>query len=253
MKNNKLLDGKTAIVTGANRGIGLATVRMLASNGADVWACARTKNDEFENKINEFALESKTSISPIYFDVTDENAIKEGIKKVAECTKTIDVLVNNAGISIEKLFGMTPLSDIRNTMETNFISQINISRLVSRYMMKNHSGSIINIASVAGVARRSGGLAYGSSKSAVIFATRIMALELGNYGIRVNSISPGFISTDMWDKRNDEIKEKIIKETPLGRQGKPDEVASVALFLASDLSSYVTGQNIIVDGGRWGG
>ena len=120
-------------------------------------------------------------------------------------------------------------------------------------MMRAKAGSIINMASVSGVVNSQGDIAYGSSKAAGIFATKTMALELGPYGIRVNSVSPGFIATDMWKDRRSEVYDKVLRETPLGRQGTPEEVAKVVLFLASDMSSYITGQNIVVDGGRMSG
>lgn len=248
-----MLAGKTAIITGANRGIGLATVEVFAEQGAVIWACARTKSDEFEDKIKELSDKNAAMITPVYFDITEEAMVKNAIKMIGENSKSIDILVNNAGISIERLFSMTSFNMMRNAMETNFLSQVHLAQLVSRYMMKARTGSIVNIASVAGIESEQGSIAYGSSKAAVIFSTKTMALELGSYGIRANLVSPGFIATDMWENRNDGIKEKILSETPLGRQGMPREVANTILFLASDMSSYITGQNIVIDGGRRGG
>lgn len=248
-----MLKGKTAIVTGSNRGIGLATIELFAKNGASIWACARKKTEEFEKKVKQIEEENGVKVTPVYFDITDDSATKSALKDIGKTINTIDILVNNAGISVEKLFYMTSIDTMRNIIETNFLSQIKISQFVSRYMIKQKFGSIINVASVAGVEREYGGIAYGSSKAAVIFSTKTMALELGRYGIRVNCVSPGFIATDMWANRNDEIRTKIMQETPLGRQGNPSEVANAILFLASDMSSYITGQNIVVDGGRMGG
>jgi len=248
-----MLKGRTAIVTGANRGIGMAVVKVFAENHANVWACARTPNSEFQNYIDNLAETYEVNIKPVFFDLHEDASVKEKIKEIGKVSDSIDILVNNAGISIEKLFSMTSVDFIREAMNVNFVSQVLLSQLVSRYMIKQKSGSIINIASVAGVEREQGGLAYGSSKASVIFSTKTMALELGMYGIRVNCVSPGFINTDMWINRSDELKNRILEETPLRRQGKPEEVANTVLFLASDLSSFITGQNIIVDGGRMGG
>lgn len=248
-----MLKGKTAIITGANRGIGFATVEIFAEQGAAIWACARTQSDDFENKMKEIAISNSVTITPVYFDVTDEAAVKDAIKTIGQSSKSIDILVNNAGVSVEKLFSMTSFEVMQKTMEVNFLAQVCLAQLVSRYMMKAKKGSIVNVASVAGIESEQGGLAYGSSKAAIIFSTKTMALELGSYGIRANSISPGFIATDMWNGRNNKIREKILSETPLARQGLPREVANAILFLASDMSSYITGQNIVIDGGRRGG
>lgn len=248
-----MLAGKTAIVTGANRGIGLATVEVFAEQNAVVWACAREQSDQFEDKIAEIANKNSTKITPIYFDVTDNAAVKNAIKTIGKNSQSVDVLVNNAGISVEKLFSMTSFDVMCKTMEVNFLSQVCLAQLVSRYMMRAKRGSIINVASVAGIESEQGGIAYGSSKAAIIFSTKTMALELGSYGIRANCVSPGFIATDMWNGRNNEIMEKVLSETPLGRQGMPREVANTILFLASDMSSFITGQNIVIDGGRMGG
>lgn len=245
-----MLKGKNAIITGASKGIGWATVEVFAQNGANVFACARKRTEDFERSLEDLSQKYKVTATPVYFDVTDEVAVKEAVKRMGKDSSSLDILVNNAGISIERLMGMTSLQFVRETMDVNYLAQVQLSQLVSRYMMKQKCGSIVNVASVAGIAPEKGGLAYGSSKAAVIFSTCTMALELAEFNIRVNAISPGFIATDMWAKRSDDLKEKIRKQTPLNRQGKPQEVANVILFLASDLSSYMTGQNIIVDGGR---
>lgn len=247
-----MLTGKTTVITGASRGIGLATVEVFAENHAEIWACAHTPSDEFKAKMREIAGRNSVTIRTAYFDVADGTAMKEAVRKIGKESASIDVLVNNAGISEEQLFSMTSTELMRKTLEVNFLSLTQMAQMVSRSMMRKRAGSIINVASVAGMDSEEGGLAYGSSKAAVIFATKTMALELGPYGIRVNSVSPGFIDTDMWKKRDDKIREEVRRETPLKRQGSPREVAQTILFLASDLSSYVTAQNIVVDGGRKG-
>lgn len=245
-----MLSGKTAIITGAGKGIGLAAVEVFAENHAVIWACAHSPSEEFETSVKEIACRCSAEIHPVYFDVTDGAAMKEAVRKIGKESASIDVLVNNAGVSVEQLFHMTSMEVMRRTMEVNFLSQTQMAQIVSRYMMRKRSGSIVNVASVAGMDSEEGGLAYGSSKAAVIFATKTMALELGPYGIRANSVSPGFIDTDMWKARDIKLKEKIMCETPLGRQGSPREAAQAILFLGSDLSSYITAQNIVVDGGR---
>ena len=248
-----MLTGKTAIITGANRGIGLAAVEAFAEQGAEIWACARMQSAEFEDKLEEISGRNAVMARPVYFDVTDGDAVKNAVKMIGKNSGSVDILVNNAGISAERLFGMTSPEMMLETMKVNFMAQVHLAQLVSRYMIKAGGGSIVNVASVAGMESEQGGIAYGSSKAAVIFATKTMALELGSYGIRANSVSPGFIATDMWKARSCEIKEKILNETPLRRQGSPREAANAILFLASDMSSYITGENIVVDGGRKGG
>lgn len=245
-----MLRGKTAIITGASRGIGLATVELFAENEAEVWACAHSQSDAFVLKMKELEKQNNVAIHPVYFDVTDEAAVKEAARAIGKEAKSIDILVNNAGISIERLFGMTSTEMMREAMEVNFLSMTRLAQLISRYMAKNRSGSIVNVASVLGMESEEGSIAYGSSKAAVIYATKTMALELGASGIRANCVSPGFIDTDIWKRRKDSVKEKILRETPLRRQGTPEEAAKAILFLASDMSSYITGQNLVVDGGR---
>ena len=245
-----MLNGKIAVITGANRGIGWATVEKFAEHHACVWTCARQQTDVFEKKTKDLSEKYATEIHTLYFDVTDTDAVKKAIKTVGDQHKRIDILVNNAGISTEQLFHMTSIKMIEDSMHTNFISQVQLAQLVSRYMMRNKRGSIVNVASVAGMEAEEGGLAYGSSKAAVLFSTQTMALELGKYGVRVNAVSPGFIDTDMWRGRIDALREKILRETPLRRQGNPEEVAHTILFLASEMASFITGQNIVVDGGR---
>ena len=245
-----MLKDKIAVITGASRGIGWATVEKFAEHHACIWACARQQTEEFEKKIMVLSEKHAAEIHLLYFDVTDMGAAKKAIKTVGDRHKRIDILVNNAGVSAEQLVHMTSIKMIEDSMHTNFISQVNLAQLVSRYMMRKKAGSIVNVASVAGMEAEEGGLAYGSSKAAVLFSTQTMALELGKYGIRVNAVSPGFIDTDMWRGRKDDLKEKILQETPLHRQGRPEEAAQTILFLASDMASFITGQNIVVDGGR---
>ncbi len=245
-----MISGKNAVITGANRGIGLATVEVFAKHGANIFACCRAESKEFEDRLSKISCEYHVNIQPVYFDITDEESVKFSVKDIGKKCASIDILVNNAGISVERLLGMTPLALVRKTMDVNYLAQIQMAQLISRYMMKQKSGSIVNVASVSGLLPEKGGIAYGSSKAAVIYATCTLALELASYGIRVNAVSPGFIDTDMWKDRNADIKEQIESNTPLHRQGRPEEVANTILFLASDLASYITGQNIIVDGGR---
>lgn len=244
-----LLQSKTAIITGCNRGIGKAILRVFAENGADIFACVRKETDEFtEIKEN---LESKTgvTITPVYFDFAESEQVKAGIKAIISFKKQIDILVNNAGVATGSVFHMTSLQNMKQEFEINFFSQILFTQSISRYMSRFRSGSIINIASVAGLRGDAGTTSYGSSKAALMFVTKTIATELGVMNIRVNAIAPSLTMTDMFDQTDEKSRNKLIESSALKRPAEAVEIANVALFLASDLSSYVTGQLLRVDGG----
>lgn len=243
------LEEKKAIVTGANKGIGLAIVETFAKHGCDVYACARAKNIAWEEYLETISKKNEVSIVPVYFDLADESGMKRELKNILG-NDNIDILVNNAGVSKDSLFLMTSMKDMREMFEINYFSQLAIIQLVTKKMMRQKTGSIINICSVSGIENETGRLAYGSSKSALAFATKTLSLELGQYGIRVNAVSPGFIDTDMWRNRTQDLYEKVLNETPLMKQGTVEDVSNAVLFLASDDSKYITGHNLVVDGGR---
>lgn len=241
---------KTAIVTGTNRGIGLGIIEELARNHINVWACARKQTTDFEEKLYDLSKQTGTAVRPIYFDIRDSTSVKNAVMNIYKESGSIDILVNNAGICTESLFLMTSIEKMKELFDVNFFSLLGLTQIVIRYMRKNSSGSIINIASVSGIQNEIGRLAYGSSKAALIFSTRTLAMELGQYGIRVNSISPGFIDTDLWKNRDKTLKEKVLAETPIQRQGRTEDIARAVIFLAGDDASYITGTNLIIDGGR---
>ncbi len=244
------LKGKNAIVTGSNRGIGLATVKRFAQEGCNVWACARKPNADFENEVKEIAEQYNVWVKPVYFELSDETAIKEGIKTIMADKKTIDILVNNAGIPYGGLMMMTPLSKLKEVFEINYFAQILITQLVVRTMMRQKSGSVINMASVGGIETEPGYLAYGSSKASLIWATKCMAKELGPIGIRVNAVAPGLTQTTMGNYKNEEELNKVINRTSLRRMAEPEEICQAITYLASDEASFVTGHVLVVDGGR---
>lgn len=244
------LSGKTAIITGTNRGIGKEILISFAREGADIWACARQESDEFTKFICEIEKENKVSIRPVYFDLADENQVKTAIKSIIQEKKKIDILVNNAGIAYGATFQMTSIEKMKEVFEVNFFSQIYIMQLVSRHMMKQKRGSIINMASVGGIETNPGYLAYGSSKAALIWATKCLSKEIGIYGVRVNAIAPGLTETSMGYYKSEEELQKVINRTSLRRMGMPNEIAEAVLYLASDDASFITGQVLQVDGGR---
>lgn len=244
------LKGKNAIITGANRGIGKATLEIFAKNGANIWACSRRENDEFSKFIESIKKIYNVNVYPVYFDLNNEEEIKQAAKKIVASKKKIDILVNNAGIAYNALFNMTSINNLKEVFQINFFSQVLLTQIISRIMIKQKSGSIINIASVGGIEANKGYLAYGSSKAAVIWETRCLAKELGIYNIRVNAIAPGLVNTDMGYIKSDEEIKKVINRTPLNRMADIDEITKAILFLASDDASYINGEILKIDGGR---
>jgi len=245
-----LLAGKNAIVTGSARGIGKSIVELFAQNGANVWACARRKTDAFEQFANELACQYQVEVTPIYFDLLKADEMRAAIKAIMSTKRRVDVLVNNAGITYNALFQMTTRERLLELFEANFFSQYVFTQYVVKLMAREKSGSIVNIASTAALDGTPGRSAYGASKAAWICATQTLSVELGDYPIRVNAIAPGITQTDMvTESMTNEVVEDTIGHTAMKRIGAPSEIAATALFLASDLSSYVNGQVIRVDGG----
>jgi 3-oxoacyl-[acyl-carrier protein] reductase len=245
----RLLEGRTALITGSNRGIGKAILEVFAENGASIIACSRREDDAQSQFLDSIREQHQVHVSPMYFDLTDEAAIKENIRKMTERKERIDILVNNAGIAQGNLFQMTSLKTIREVFEVNFFSNLALTQPVSRLMQRQGGGSIINMASVAGIDAEAGYVAYGSSKAAVIYATQSLAKELAQYKIRVNAIAPGVTDTDMTTRMVDRVRQSLVQSSAMNRIADPREIANTALFLASDLSSFITGQVIRVDGG----
>lgn len=246
----ELLKNKNAVITGTRRGIGRTTVELFASQGADIWACARKKDAVFEKEMFEIAERFGVSIKPLYFDITDEEEISSAVRTIKGQKLPIDILVNAAGVADESTsFQMTSLDKMRHVMEVNFFATTLVTQYVSRLMIRQKSGSIINIASVAGIDGTPAQYEYVASKSAVIGATKSLARELAKYNIRVNAIAPGIIDTDMGAGISPELRKTTVSKVIMNRIGKPIEVANVIAFLGSDLSVYMTGQVIRVDGG----
>lgn len=245
-----MLKGKNAIITGANRGIGYAALELFAKEGCNVWACIRKPNIEFERQVGILSQTYNVWIKPIYFDLSSEVEIKNGIKQIGSEKLPIDILVNNAGVPYGGLMTMTPLAKLKEVFEINFFSQILMMQLVSRYMIRQKFGCIINMASVGGIETNPGYLAYGSSKAALIWSTKCIAKELGPYGIRVNAVAPGMTDTQMGHYKTEDELQKVIDSTSLKRFATADEIANGIAFLASDLSSFTTGHVLVIDGGR---
>ena len=245
-----LLRGKNVIITGARRGIGSAILELFAQNGANIWACTRTENAEFETELQRIADSNCVWIKTVYFDLSDEEEIKKGIKQILSEKLTVDVLINNAGIAYGGLFSMTSMEKLREVFQINYFAQIQIMQLILRTMMKQRCGCVVNMASIGGIEVTPGYLAYGSSKAALIYATKSASHEVGQYGIRVNAIAPGLTGTDMGNFKPDYEITKVLDRSSMHRKASPFEIANCALFLASDMASFITGQVLIADGGR---
>jgi 3-oxoacyl-[acyl-carrier protein] reductase len=244
-----LLKDRTAIITGCNKGIGKVILETFAENGANIIACIRKETIEFNDYIESIKNKFSISITPIYFDLENSDEIKTAILKIISLKIKIDILVNNAGFASGAYFQMTPIADLERMMKINFTSQVQFTQGISRYMARFKSGSIINMGSTAGLFGDVGMLSYGSSKAALIFATKTMASELGQYNIRVNVIAPSVTKTEMYDQMEEKARNLLIESSALKRAAEPFEIANVALFLASDMSTFVSAQTIRVDGG----
>lgn len=244
-----LLQDKLAIVTGSNRGIGLAILHLFAEHGAHVVACARRPSEAFTASCRGLAEQHGTEVMPLYFDMGQPDEIKAAISQVTGMRRPIDVLINNAGVASGALFQMTTLQALRNMFEINFFGQIQFTQSIARLMARQRRGAIVNMASVAALHGESGMLAYGSSKAALAHATRILATELGAQGVRVNAIAPSATRTDMMAQMDAAARDRLVQACALQRAAEPREIANVALFLASDMASFITGQVLEVDGG----
>lgn len=244
-----MLKGKNAIITGALQGIGKQTVELFAANGANVWACAQTHNQEFEAFCSDLANQYDVWVKPIYFDLTNSEEVKAAVRSIQAEKLSVDVLVNVAGIAKDALFNMVSMETMKLVFEINFFSQIFLSQFVTKLMLKNGRGSIIFVSSISAIDGNVGQLAYGASKAALIGAMKTMSKELASKGIRVNAVAPGVIDTEMNKIVPREFIEDKLKSMKLKRLGEAKEVASVLAFLASDLSDYITGQVIRIDGG----
>ena len=243
------LSDKTALITGCNRGIGSSILKAFVQEGASVIACTRKVDDELNKYYHQLSHDYGVNIYPITMDLSDEESIKQGMKEVNALKLPIDILVNNAGIAKFKPFVMTRMDDYKEMMQVNVYAPALISQYVIKNMLKQKKGCIINFSSVSGLDMNSGNAAYGVSKAAIASLTRTMARELAKTNIRVNAIAPGFVETDMNKQIAEDYMESMKQQISLGRIANPEEVANLVCFLASDDSSYITGQIVRVDGG----
>ena len=242
------LENKVSMITGAGRGIGKEIAILFAQEGSDLAICdvderllAQAK-EEIESSTGRKVLTGKV-------DVTKPEEVDSFVKKILDNFSSLDILVNNAGITRDNLLMRMSEAEWDAVLNVNLKGAFNCIKAVTRPMMKKRSGTIVNMASIIGVMGNAGQANYAASKGGLIALTKTVAKELGSRNITANAIAPGFIQTDMTDKLGDDAKEKLLAFIPLGRMGQPNDVAKVALFLASDDAAYITGQVVKVDGG----
>jgi 3-oxoacyl-[acyl-carrier protein] reductase len=243
-----MLTGKIALVTGASRGIGASVAKKLAGNGAFVYVNyngSASRADDVVAAIKEAGGEAEA----IQCDVADFNSCKEMMDKIIKEKGRLDILVNNAGITRDDLLMKMSEEAFDAVINTNLKGCFNTIRHASRYFLKQRSGKIVNMSSVSGVMGNPGQANYSAAKAGVIGLTKSVAKELSSRGINCNAIAPGFIETEMTEAMTDKAKEATIAMIPLGRTGQTEDIAKAVLFLASDMSDYITGQVISVDGG----
>jgi 3-oxoacyl-[acyl-carrier protein] reductase len=243
-----MLSGKTAIVTGGSRGIGRAICLELAAKGANVVVNYAGSEAKAQGVVEDI---EKLGVKAIKFqsDVANEEQVKEMVKATIDTFGSVDILVNNAGITRDNLLMRMKETEFDQVINTNLKGVFVCTKAVTRQMMKQRSGRIINVASIVGVSGNPGQANYVAAKAGVIGLTKTTAKELATRNILVNAVAPGFISTDMTDELTDEQKEGMLSLIPLAKLGQPEDVAKVVRFLASDDSNYITGQTIHIDGG----
>lgn len=250
MNNKDLLDKKVVVVTGAGSGIGLAVTEKFLNNKIYVESCTRNNVKALNSIKKDKNNYREKYLSINKFDLNNYDDLKFHITNIYKKHKRIDALVNCAGVPHGGLCNITKIKEIKEVFETNFFSQISIIQIVSRLMSRNKKGSIVNVSSVTSFQNETGTLAYGSSKSALNYATKILAKELGIFGIKVNAVAPGVTNTPMLNKMNPDSIKKQISLSSNKKIADPQDVASLIYFLCSEDSNHITGQIINIDGGQ---
>lgn len=243
-----LLENKVCFITGAGKGLGQATLVAFAKAGAAVIYANDIVEESIEQTARQLQEEFNVKIFTMYFDVADRMACKKAILRIKKEQGHLDVLVNNAGVMKDALIGTISPQLVDWIYSVNVYGGMELLQLAAKLMIHQHSGSIINLSSIVGITGNPGQLVYSSTKGAIIAMTKTAAKELASHNVRVNAIAPGMIDTDMMRSVGEKYLQRHISNIPMGRLGRPEEIGNVAVFLASDLASYLTGQVIAVDG-----
>ena len=243
-----LLQGKKALITGSSRGIGKEITRRFLEEGAEIWGLC-SKPSAARDELMALAQEKGTEYHEVYVDIADSALLAETIKTVMASSGGFDVLVNNAGITRDGLSFRMPLEDWNSVLAVNLTGTFVVSQIVSADMIRKRKGSIINMTSIVGLHGQSGQVNYAASKAGLIGYTKSLAKECGGRGVRVNAIAPGFIETEMTQVVSEEARKAWLDSVPMKRIGSVKDVADATVFLASDMSTYITAQVLGVDGG----
>lgn len=247
--NMKRFEGKNVVITGSSRGIGLAILELFAREGANIAACSNRQSEAVINQYKIIAEKNNVQITPFFFDMSNEDEVKEGVKEVKILMPVIDVLVNNAGISHIAPFMMSKIEDLHRVFQVNYFSQMVLTQGLLGSLKKAKGSTIVNLTSIAGLDGGIGVIAYGSSKAAIALTTKVLAQELAVFRIRVNAVAPGMVETDMATSMGEKAIENTAGSAALRRLARPEEIAKLVSYLASEEASYITGQIVRVDGG----
>ncbi len=247
-----MVEDKTAVITGCNRGIGKAILETFARNGADVFAIIRKEKEDFTKYCQELMTKYDVKIDIVYADFSVEEEVQKVAKEIVATKKPIDILVNNVGISNPlNMLAMTRMNTIHEAFQINLFSSLLLTQMISKSMIRKKRGSIVFLSSSAAF-DAGANIEYTASKAAINGSVKRLALELGKFGIRVNAVAPGLTETDMGNSMSEEDEAIALEMNVMHRKGQPDEIADVVLFLGSEMSRFMTGQVLRVDGGLIG-